>query len=122
MFSCVATTMSKRMERVNDLIRAELADLLRRKVKDPRVVSASVTSVRTRADLRYATVMISLLDSSLEQQTMAGLGRAAGYLRGELGRRLRLKTAPELSFQIDHSSEEAARLLQMMDDLEKERT
>lgn len=112
-------TGSKRIERVNDLIRTELSDLLRRKVKDPRVASASVTAVRTTPDLRHATVLVSLLDPSREQQALTGLGRAAGFLRGELGRRLRLKTAPDLVFEIDHASAETAHLLELMESLEQ---
>ena len=110
----------QRTARVNDLIRVELSDLLRRKVKDPRVASTSVTAVQTVADLSQATVMVSLLDPSLEAQVLAGLSRAAGYLRGELGRRLRLKRVPELIFRVDHSSQESAHLLELLDELERE--
>jgi ribosome-binding factor A len=115
-------TASKRIERVNDLIRAELSDLLRRKVKYPRVVSASVTAVRTTPDLRHATVLVSVLDPTAEQQALTGLGRAAGFLRGELGRRLRLKTAPELVFKLDHASADAVRVMELMESLEHEET
>jgi ribosome-binding factor A len=112
----------QRIERVNDLIRAELSDLLRRKVKDPRVSSASVTAVQTAADLGHATVMVSVLDPSMESQVLSGLDRAAGYLRGELGRRLKLKRVPELSFRADHSSQESAHLQELLNDLEQEQS
>ncbi|MEW6324782.1 MAG: 30S ribosome-binding factor RbfA [Nitrospirota bacterium] len=113
--------MTQRTERINDLLRAELADLLRRKVKDPRVASASVTAVSTAPDLSQARVRISLLEPSMEAQTLAGLGRAAGFLRGELGRRLRLKRVPELLFEVDQTAQESARLDRLLDELEEER-
>src|SRR3990172_7738019 len=102
-----------RTARINDLIRAELADLLRRKVKDPRVGSVSVTAVITAPDLSHARVLVSLLEPSSSAAALEGLRRAAGFLRGELGRRLRLKKAPELLFELDQTVEAATRMEQL---------
>jgi ribosome-binding factor A len=110
-----------RTARINDLIRAELADLLRRKVKDPRVGSVSVTAVITAPDLSHARVMVSLLDPSSSAAALEGLRRAAGFLRGELGRRLRLKKAPELSFELDQTVEASTRMDQLLESLAEER-
>jgi len=109
-----------RTARINDLIRAELSDLLRRKVKDPRVASVSVTAVSTTPDFGQARIMISLLEPAAETLALAGLNRAAGFLRGELGRRLRLKKVPTLLFEVDQTVEEAARLQRLLDSLEEE--
>jgi ribosome-binding factor A len=80
-------------------------------LKDPRVGFATVTSVRVSADLRFARVLVSVLGSEEEQeQTMRGLKSAKPYLRSELGRQMRLKYLPELSFQLDHRAEEAEKL------------
>lgn len=118
-------TLTHRTERLNDLIRAELSELLRRKVKDPRVASVSVTAVATTPDVSQAKVMVSLLEPAAEppkaEAALAGLSRAAGFLRGELGRRLRLKKAPELRFEIDHAVQESARLDHLLEALEQER-
>jgi ribosome-binding factor A len=109
-----------RTARINDLIRAELADLLRRKVKDPRVGSVSVTAVITAPDLSHARVLVSLLEPS-SVAALEGLRRAAGFLRGELGRRLRLKKAPELLFELDQTVEAATRMEQLLESLAEER-
>lgn len=113
--------MSQRTSRLNDVIRAELADLLRRKVKDPRVASASVTAVSTSPDLSQARVRVSLLDPAMEPLALAGLDRAKGFLRGELGRRLRLKKVPELLFEVDQTAQESTRLEHLLKELEQER-
>ena len=113
--------MTLRTERINDLIRVELSDLLRRKLKDPRVGSVSVTAVSTTPDLGQARVRISLLEPSTETATLAGLDRARGFLRGELGRRLRLKKVPELLFEMDQTVQESARLEHLLEELEQER-
>ena len=110
-----------RTARINDLIRAELSDLLRRKVKDPRVGSVSVTAVITAPDLSHARVLVSLLEPSSSAAALEGLRRAAGFLRGELGRRLRLKKAPELLFELDQTVEAATRMEQLLESLAEER-
>ena len=114
-------TSFKRADRVGDQIRAELADILRDKIRDPRVGFVTVTAVRVSDDLRHARVFLSRLDGDI-QDALEGLGRAKGYLRGELGRRIRLRFTPELSFHEDRSGEEAARIYKMMDDLKEPRS
>jgi ribosome-binding factor A len=106
--------MSRRTDRVSDLLRAELADLLLREVHDPRVKLASVTEVAVTPDLRRAVVKISALgDDRQRQETIEGLRHARGFLRTELAHRLRLRSSPELVFELDRGAE----LSQQMSDL-----
>ena len=101
----------KRTDRVGDLMRIEIADLLLRKVKDPGIGFVTVTGVRVSPDLRHATVFVSLLDEGRAvAETLAALERAAGFIRSELGRRLRLKNTPELTFTHDTTPREAAHI------------
>jgi len=102
--------------RVNDLIRQEIADLLRHQVKDPRLKCLlTVTEVVTSADLRHAKVYISVLGGEEEKrEALAGLERASGYLRRELGERLSLRYIPELVFQRDESIERGSHLLELI--------
>ena len=95
---------SNRIGRINEEIRQELASLLR-SLKDPRVQQSmvSVTAVETTTDLRYAKVFISVLDKDRTQETLKGLKSAGGWLRRELGARLRLRCTPELVFTEDTS-------------------
>lgn len=100
-----------RAARVAEAIKIELADLVAREVKDPRVRAGLVTvsHVEVNRDLSVAEVGISIL-SGEPDAVMKGLEAAAGFLRGPLGRRLRLRVAPELRFHHDRSQEMSSRL------------
>jgi ribosome-binding factor A len=102
--------MSQRIERVQRLARQVLGEEIQN-LKDPRIGFATVTLVRISADLRHARVLVSVMGSNEEQQqTMRGLESAKAYLRSELGRQMRLRYLPELSFELDHRAEEAEKL------------
>lgn len=111
--------MTRRTERVNDAIRVELSDIIRRRVKDPRIGAlTSVTEVITSADLKHARVFISGMGSEDEKSaTLKSLKSAAGFLRTELSKRLTMRSTPELIFERDDSIERGAHLLEMMDHL-----
>jgi len=113
-------TSYPRTARMNDLIRAELSELIRRKVKDPRVASVSVTAVSTTADLSQARVKIGLFDDAKAPAALKGLAHAAGFLRSELSRRLQVKRVPELLFELDLTVQEETRLEQLWEQLEQE--
>jgi ribosome-binding factor A len=104
--------------RVGELIQAELADLLLRQLKDPRLRMAAVSRVEVSADLRHARVYISHMGTKTEQQAaLEGFERAAGFIRGQLGRRLHLRYVPQLSFQLDTSIAYGVRISSMLHDL-----
>lgn len=109
--------MTRHIERVNNLIRHEISELLQRQVKDPRLGDfVAVTEVFTTADLRHAKVFVSCICSEEEKQdTLSALVAASGFLRNELARRLRLRRIPELSFQWDDSIERGAHLQALID-------
>ncbi len=110
-----------RQEKLGELIAAELSDLLRTRVKDPRVGFASITRVEVSGDLRYAKVFVSVMGNSEEQkETMKGLKNAHGFLRHELASRLTLRFMPELVFKLDHSIEEGSRILELINKVERE--
>jgi ribosome-binding factor A len=100
-----------RQERVGALIREEIGQLLQRGVKDPRIGFCSVMHVRMSPDLRYANVYISVLGSDKEQRdTLVGLERSAGWIRREIGKRIRLRYTPQLRFFKDDTLEEVYHL------------
>ncbi|MFC1987879.1 30S ribosome-binding factor RbfA [Chloroflexota bacterium] len=111
--------MPHRIERVNSLIRQEISDLLQRHVKDPRLGNfIAVTNVFTSADMKYAKVFVSHIGSEEEKkETLNALASASGFLRRELGGRMKLRYTPELSFQWDDSIERGDHLLQLIDQL-----
>ena len=109
--------MAHRVERVNQLIRKELSELLERQVKDPRLGSyVSVNEVSTSPDLKHARVFVSTFDNNVERErVLDGLKAASGFFRSELGNRLKLRYAPELNFSWDDSIERGAHLNQLID-------
>lgn len=106
----------QRLRRVADQIQRELSALLRVELKDPRVGLITLTGVEVSPDLAHAKVFFTTLgdDQSLEG-TLIGLGHAAGFLRTQLARRLRLRVTPELHFHYDASIERGVRLSQLID-------
>lgn len=116
--------MSRRTLRVNDLLRAELSDILRREVRDPRLdTMVSITEVETSQDLRHAKVHVSIFGSEEERgAAMEALTAARPFLQRLLRQRLPdLRLIPELSFHRDDSIERGVRLSQMLDELARER-
>lgn len=110
--------MSRRTDRVADLLRAELSDLLLREVKDPRVKLASIAGIDISPDLRRAVVHISALGDDAERvATVEALRHARGFLRSELARRLSLRTTPELVFELDRGAEHSQRIAEILESL-----
>lgn len=116
--------MSHRIERVNNLLRQEISELLRRQVKDPRLGNfITVTDVATSPDLKYAKVFVSRIGNAEEKQEVLNvLASASGFFRRELARRLKLRYTPELSFQWDDSIERGDHLLQLIDEVTRRKT
>jgi ribosome-binding factor A len=113
--------MSLRTDRIADLIRAELSELIRRELRDPRVALATVTEVEVSADLRHANVRISAIgDEAARLQTMKGLDSARGFLRRELAQRLSLRVTPELKFHLDRGAEHSQEISDLLDRLHRE--
>jgi ribosome-binding factor A len=108
--------VTRRTEQVNDLIRAELAELIRDEVNDPRMKGlVTVTRVDVSPDMRRARAYISVLGSDEDRaSTMTALQSARPYLRREVGHRTRMKFIPDLSFVSDTSMEEAQGLTDLM--------
>lgn len=112
--------MSQRTERVDELLRQEIGEILARGVKDPRVGFATVTEVETSPDLRHARVWVSVIGSNPERAaTLAALEGAMGFVRRELGGRLRLRRIPELHVALDDSAERGTRVLRILEELEQ---
>ena len=110
-------TSSTRMNRVADRIQVELADIIRSRVKDPRLGFHTLTRVEVTSDLGSARVFVSSLDAEALLVNLETLNRARGFLRSELGRRLALRHAPEVHFVPDRSGEHAQRVAEILRDL-----
>lgn len=103
--------------RVAEQIQRELADLVRLEVKDPRVGMVTLTGVEVSPDYGHARVFFTLLGGEAQvEAALAGLNRAAGFLRRELGRRIKLRVTPQLHFVHDESVERGMRLSRLIDE------
>ena len=104
-----------RSERVGDQLRSEIAELLMHEIKEPSIGFVTVTEVQMSRDLRVAKVYVSVMgDAESRAATMAGLERASGYLRRQVGRRMRLRLVPELRFLVDDTLDRTERLDELL--------
>ena len=109
--------MTERMRRVNESLRAVLAEAIG-ELKDPRIGFITVTGVDTSRDLAQATVYVSVLGSERKREkSLAGLEAAHGVLQRRIADELRLKRTPQLTFQYDPTVEQGVRMSKLIDDL-----
>ena len=117
-------TKGRRVERVAALIRREISYLLLNGIRDERVQQAmiTITEVQVSGDLQHCKVFVSIYgDENQTKLVMSGLDAASGFLRGELGRKLQLRRAPEIVFQLDRGLEKGTSVLNLLERLDKER-
>lgn len=113
----------KRSDRVADQLQREIADLLFRRVKDPRVAGITITGVEVTADLRYAKVFYCIMGSNSEEDKLnasEGLSKARGFIRQQLGKRLRMRYLPELEFQYDASFDYGDKMDRLLKELHED--
>lgn len=107
-----------RSTRVAELLQSEIADLLLRQLKDPRLSMATISRVDMSPDLREARVYVSRVGNENEQhETMEGFARAAGFIRGQLGKRMKLRYTPSLTFKLDTAIADGVRISRLLHDL-----
>ena len=109
--------MTRRAERVSNLIRQQICELLQEQVNDPRLSGLiSVTKVSTSPDLKQAKIFVSVLgDQANKNEILKGFKSASGFFRRELSKRLILRTIPELSFEFDDSIAHGAKVLELIE-------
>ena len=114
----------RRVARVAALIRREASQLLMNEVRDERIHQAmvSITDVEVSGDLQHCKIYISVLGTEADRSDVfAGLQAASGFLRGELGRRLQMRRAPDVVFQLDRGLERGTSVLNLLGQLKEER-
>ncbi len=112
--------VTKRQARVGDLLKQAIAELIQRKVKDPRVEGVTITGVDVSVDLRVGHVFYCVLDPTRQEKAQQGLDSAAGFLRRELSKELRIKHVPELSFLYDASFDYGSNIDKILEKLDKD--
>jgi ribosome-binding factor A len=115
------TALGRRAERLAHQIRGEIAQLIARGLKDPRIGFTTVTCVELSHDLAHARVLVSVLGAAeIQQATLEGLFSAAGYIRHEIGQRLKLRRTPDLTFVLDHGAEESQKIEMLLQKLKRD--
>ena len=111
----------KRSDRVGDLIREIIGEMLLRDLNDPRLESVTITGVEVTDDLKKATVFFSAMGSQMREETsLSGLQSAAGYIRKKLGKELRLRYVPDLLFEVDHSFDYGSKIDRLIETIKEE--
>ncbi|AYC29282.1 30S ribosome-binding factor RbfA [Paenisporosarcina cavernae] len=115
--------MSTRSTRIGEQMKKELSEIISRKLKDPRIGFVTVTDVEVTGDLQQATVFITVLgDEKKREETLKGLAKAKGFMRTEIGQRIRLRKTPELMFEFDESADYGNRIDSLLRSLNDETT
>ncbi len=110
-----------RKERLEELLRREISDIIHREVKDPRIGFVTVTDAEVTRDLTYAKVFISVLGTEEQQEAaLKGLNSATRFIRGEFGQRIKLRQVPEISFRIDLAIKQGARIHELLEQVKRE--
>ena len=114
--------MTRRSERVSNLIRQKISELLQERINDPRLNTfISVTRVVTSSDLSSARVFVSSIGDKVDKdEVLEGFRSATGFFRRELAKQLTLRHVPELSFQFDDSIEVGTRVLNLIEQVARE--
>ena len=111
-----------RRERLGDQLQVELAKLIQQEVRDPRVGFVTVTEVRMSPDLKHARVYVSILGEEEETaESFDALQRARGFLKSQIGRRLKLRYVPELRFILDETLDTSARIESLLKETDGEK-
>ncbi len=114
----------KRSDRVADQLQREIADLVFRRVKDPRVANLTISGVEVSGDLKHAKVFFCVMgggaDENSKKNAALGLEKAKGFIRQELGRRLSLRYIPQLEFAYDNSFEYGDKIERLLKELHKD--
>ncbi|MDE3838560.1 30S ribosome-binding factor RbfA [Bacillus methanolicus] len=113
--------MNLRANRVGEQMKKELGDIIGRKIKDPRIGFVTVTDVQVTGDLQQAKVFISVLgDEEQRENTLKGLAKAKGFIRSEIGQRIRLRKTPEIIFEFDESIDYGNRIESLLHQIHNE--
>lgn len=112
--------MSMRANRVAEQMKKELGEIIVRKLKDPKIGFVTVTDVEVTGDLQQATIYITVLGGESKQsETLKALEKAKGFIRSEIGQRIRLRITPELLFKFDESAAYGNRIDDLLRELHK---
>jgi ribosome-binding factor A len=110
-----------RQERLRELIKSEFGQILQRDLKDPRIGFVSVTDVELSNDFSHVKIFVSIMgNDEAKRSTMEGLESAKGFIRTELGKRIRLRHTPEVHLIADNSIDRGTRIFELLAEVKKD--
>jgi ribosome-binding factor A len=110
--------MTQRQEKLREVLKEEISDILRREIKDPRLGFFTITDAEITTDLRHAKVFVSILGTEEERKTsIAVLKKAEHFVRQEFGKRVRMKVLPEINFYLDESVDHGVRIFTLLEQI-----
>ena len=111
----------RRVEKVQEFIKKEASEIILRELKDPRIGFVTVTGVECTGDLREAKIYVSIMGSEQQiKDSWQGLQSSLGFIRREIGKRIRLRFTPEISFELDKSLDYSAHIQELLIKIHKE--
>ena len=115
--------MTQRTDRVDELLRQEIGQIVARELADPAIGFVTITDVESTPDLAHAKVWVSMIGQpDARKASLEALQRAMPFVRAQLGKRLRIRRIPEFSVRLDESVERGSRVLQLLNDIEAGKT
>ncbi len=112
---------SLRTHKLNELFKREIGQIIQRDLANPRIGFATVTHVEVSADLKHATIRVSVMgDEQQRHTTTAELNKAAGFIQHVLGRRITIRTMPQLQFKLDRSLDAVYRVEELLDEIHEQ--
>lgn len=113
--------MTTRQNKVNELLKIEISDIILRELKDPRLGFVTITGAQVSADMRHANVFVSIMGTELDRAgNLALLKRAAHFIRQSLKKRVSMKVVPEIEFKLDTSVDKAIRMLELLEQVRRD--
>jgi ribosome-binding factor A len=110
-----------RIDKIQELIKQEVSNMILRELKDPRIGFATVTQVEVSGDLRHAKIFVSIMGNDQQKdQTWEGLKSSLGHIRSELGKRIRLRFTPEITLHLDASLDYSVKIQELLEKVKKE--
>lgn len=113
--------MSTRTEKLRQLLKEEVSDILRREIKDPRLGFFTIIDAEITSDLQHAKIFVSILGTPEERkQSMDVLKHAQHFVRQEFGKRVRMKTLPDFQFKLDETVDQGVRILELLEEIKRD--
>jgi ribosome-binding factor A len=110
-----------RAQRVAEQMKKVVAGIIEKELKDPRIGFVTVTSVELSNDLRYAKIYVSIYgDEKQKKDSLEGLRKATGFVRKEIGKRIKLRYTPEIEFKFDSSIEHGAKIAKLLSEVKED--